>query len=95
MLSLIQIIMMLLDVVMFVVIAHVIMSWLISFGVLNLHQPVVAQIWRGLSQLLAPLYAPIRRILPDMGGIDLAPLVVILGIFAIETIIRNNMVYLL
>ncbi len=93
MISLFQILLMLISVVKFVVIAHVIMSWLINFGVLNMHQQLVAQIWYGLNQLLAPLYRPIRRILPDMGGLDLAPLVVILGVFAIETIIRNNAMY--
>ena len=78
MVSLIQILFMLLDVVWFIVIAHIIMSWLINFQVLNLHQPLVAQLWRGLNQLLQPLYGPIRRMLPQVGGLDLAPLVVIL-----------------
>ncbi|WP_071675855.1 YggT family protein [Nioella nitratireducens] len=95
MISLFQILLMLISVVKFVVIAHVIMSWLINFGVLNMHQQLVAQIWYGLNQLLAPLYRPIRRILPDMGGLDLAPLVVILGVFALETVIRNNAMYFL
>ncbi len=89
--SLLQIILMLLDVVWFILIAHIIMSWLISFQVLNLHQPLVAQIWYGLNRLLEPLYAPIRRILPDTGGLDLAPLVVLLGIYALRIIIINNL----
>lgn len=88
--SLFQILMLLLSVAKFIVIAHIIMSWLISFGVLNLHQPVVGQIWDGLNRLLQPIYDPIRRILPNMGGLDLAPLVVILGILALEIILRNN-----
>lgn len=88
--SLFQILMLLLDVVWFVVIAHVVMSWLINFQVLNLRQPLVAQIWLGLSRLLEPLYAPLRRILPPMGGLDLSPLVVLLGIFALRIILMNN-----
>ncbi|MBF9042360.1 YggT family protein [Rhodobacterales bacterium HKCCE4037] len=88
--SLFQILMLLLSVAKFIVIAHIIMSWLISFGVLNLHQPVVGQIWDGLNRLLQPIYDPIRRILPNMGGLDLAPLVVILGILAVEIILQNN-----
>lgn len=88
--SLFQILMLLLDVVWFVVIAHVVMSWLINFQVLNLRQPLVAQIWQGLSRLLEPLYAPLRRILPPMGGLDLSPLVVLLGIFALRIILMNN-----
>ncbi|MFT6931410.1 MAG: YggT family protein [Paracoccaceae bacterium] len=88
--SLFQILMMILSIVKFVVIAHIIMSWLISFGVLNIQQQLVAQIWNGLSRLVEPVYGRIRRFLPDLGGLDLAPLIVILGVFALETILRNN-----
>ena len=90
MISLIQILMLVLDVVWFFVIAHVIMSWLINFQVLNLHQQFVAQIWYGLNRLLEPLYSRIRKILPPMGGIDLAPLAVLLGIIAIRIVVQNN-----
>ena len=75
MLSLFQILMLILDIVWFFIIAHVIMSWLINFQVLNLNQQFVAQVWYGLNRLLEPLYAPVRRILPNMQGLDLAPLV--------------------
>ena len=88
--SLFQIIMLILDIVWFVIIAHVIMSWLINFQVLNLRQPLVAQIWYGLNRLLEPLYGPIRRILPQMGGLDLAPLVVLIGVAALRIILINN-----
>ncbi|MFS4437049.1 YggT family protein [Paracoccaceae bacterium GXU_MW_L88] len=91
--SLAQILLMVLNVAQFIVIAHVIMSWLISFNILNLHQPIVRSIWNGLEGLLAPLYDPVRRMLPQMGGLDFAPLVVLLGIFALQTIIINNLVY--
>ncbi len=85
--SLLQILFLLLDVVWFVVIAHVIMSWLISFQVLNTRQPIVAQIWYGLNRLLEPLYGPIRRALPNMGGIDLSPMVVIIGIIVLRIVL--------
>ena len=88
--SLIQIVLLILDVVWFILIVHVIMSWLINFQVLNLRQPLVYQIWEGLNRLLEPLYAPIRRILPAMGGLDLAPLVVLIGIYALRIVIINN-----
>lgn len=90
MLSLLQILDLILDVVLFVIIAHIIMSWLITFGVLNMRQPIVAQLWEGLSRLLEPLYGPIRRLLPSTGGLDLAPLIVILGVYAIRIVIANN-----
>lgn len=88
--SLFQILMLLLDVVWFFIIAHVIMSWLINFQILNLHQQFVAQIWYGLNRILEPLYSPIRRILPAMQGIDLAPLVALLGVYALRIILVNN-----
>ena len=88
--SLFQILMLILDVVWFFIIAHFIMSWLISFQVLNVRQPLVGQIWYGLNRLLEPIYGPIRRVLPDMGGLDLSPLVALLGLYAIEIILQNN-----
>jgi len=88
--SLFQILMSLLDIVWFIMIAHIIMSWLINFQVLNLHQPLVAQIWYGLNRLLEPVYSRIRQFLPDMGGLDLAPLVAFFILIALQTILRNN-----
>ncbi|ANP37400.1 MULTISPECIES: YggT family protein [Rhodobacterales] len=91
MLSLFQILLLILDIVWFFIIAHVIMSWLINFQVLNLNQQFVAQIWYGLNRILEPLYAPIRRLLPNMQGIDLAPLLVLIAVYALRIIIQNNM----
>lgn len=90
MLSLFQILDMLLSVLLFIILAHIIMSWLITFGVLNMRQPLVVQLWEGLNRLLEPIYGPIRRILPATGGLDLAPLVVILGVYAVRIILANN-----
>ena len=50
----------------------------------------MAQIWDGLTRLLEPLYRPIRRILPQMSGIDLAPLVALIAVYALRIIIINN-----
>ncbi len=88
--SLVQIILLVLGVVKFIMIAHIIMSWLINFQVLNVRQPLVYQIWEGLSRLLQPIYTPIRNFLPNTGGLDLAPLVAFLVIYALEIVIINN-----
>lgn len=88
--SLFQILMLLIGIVRFFIIAHFIMSWLISFQVLNIRQPFVSQVWYGLSRLLDPIYAPIRRILPPMGGLDLAPLVALIGLEIIRILVINN-----
>ncbi len=73
-----------LDVAYFVMIVHIIMSWLISFQVLNLYQPIVGQIWVGLNKLLEPIYAPIRRVLPNTRPLDLAPLVAFILVISLR-----------
>ena len=88
--SLLQILLLILDIVWFFIIAHVIMSWLINFQVLNLRQPLVAQIWDMLNRLLEPIYRQIRRILPPMAGIDLAPLVALVAVYALRIVLMNN-----
>lgn len=76
-----------LDVVFFIMIVHIILSWLIAFQVLNTRQQFVMQIWDGLNRLLEPIYAPIRRMLPNTGALDLAPLVVFVIVIALRDII--------
>lgn len=89
--SLLQILLLILDIVWFVVIVHIVMSWLINFQVLNLRQPLVAQIWDGLNRLLEPIYSRVRRFMPDTGAIDLSPLVVLIGVYALRIVIANNL----
>ena len=88
--SLFQILLLILDIAKWIVLAHLIMSWLINFQVLNTRQPLVNQIWTGLNRLLEPAYAQVRRILPAMGGIDLAPLLVLVAIYALRIVLYNN-----
>ncbi len=91
--SIAQILLFILDIVYFVLIVHIIMSWLINFQVLNTRQPLVAQIWYGINQLLEPVYRPIRRFIPTAGGIDFTPIVLFIGIYALRVIITNNLLY--
>lgn len=93
MMSLMEILLLIVKIAQFVVIVHVVMSWLINFQVLNLRQPLVYQIWTGLERLLGPVYDRIRSFLPNLGGIDLAPLIVLLGIEALRIVIINNLGY--
>ena len=88
--SLLDILLLLLSVAQFIVIAHVIMSWLINFQVLNLRQPLIAQVWNALNALLEPVYSRVRRLLPYVAGIDLAPLIVLLVIIGLRIILMNN-----
>ena len=73
-----------LDIAFFIMIVHIIMSWLINFQVLNLHQPMVARIWQGINRLLEPIYQPLRRVLPNTNPLDLAPLVAFVIIISLR-----------
>ena len=89
--SILQILLMLLGVAQFIMLAHIVMSWLINFQVLNLRQPIVAQLWYGLNRLLEPVYGRLRRVLPDLSGIDLAPLVALLIVYGLKIIATNTL----
>lgn len=69
-----------LDLYFYVVIATVVMSWLIAFNVINGGNPYVRQVALALRRLTEPVMAPIRRLLPDLGGIDVSPIVVLIGL---------------
>jgi YggT family protein len=88
--SLFQISLLIIDIARWIILAHIIMSWLIQFQVLNLRQPLVAQIWGGLNALLEPVYARLRQFLPRMSGLVLAPLVALLIVFGLRIILVNN-----
>lgn len=88
--SILQILLMLLSIAQFIIFAHIIMSWLINFQVLNLRQPLVSQLWHGLNRLLEPVYGRLRQMLPNLGGIDLAPLVALLVVYAMRIVLINN-----
>ena len=87
MLAIYEILQLILGVVFFIMIVHIVMSWLLNFNVLNARQPIVMQIWEGLNRLLEPVYTPIRGILPDTRPLDLAPLVAFLIVIALRDII--------
>ena len=80
----------LLDILKWTVIVQAILSWLVAFNVVNLQNRFVRSVFETLERLLEPLYRPIRRILPDFGGIDLSPMVVLLVILLIQKLIVAN-----
>ena len=71
------------------IIAQAILSWLVAFNVVNLSNRFVASLLYGLERLLNPLLRPIRNLLPDMGGIDFSPMVLILGILLLQRLIEG------
>lgn len=75
---------MILDVVWWIIIVQAIMSWLIGFNVINTQNEFVRQVWTSLDRMTEPLYRPIRKILPDFGGLDLSPIVILIALQAID-----------
>ena len=71
---------MILQVLVWVIIAQVIISWLVAFNVINTQSNFVRTLLDALDKMTAPLYRPIRKVLPDFGGIDFSPIVLILAI---------------
>jgi YggT family protein len=74
----------------YVIIAGVIMSWLMAFGVVNPYNPTARAIWQGLSAVTEPLLRPIRNIMPDLGAIDISPVVLLLGCVFVQSVLIPN-----
>ena len=85
--AVLDIILILLQLYWWVLLIMIIMSWLISFNVINTRNQFVEAVWRVLNQLTDPVLRPIRRMLPNFSGLDLSPLVAFLLIFFIQSII--------
>ncbi|MET1112771.1 MAG: YggT family protein [Allosphingosinicella sp.] len=74
----------LLLILMWVIIAQAILSWLVAFNVINTYNPTVRSLLNALDRITEPLYRPIRRLLPDFGGLDFSPLVIIVIIIVLR-----------
>ena len=90
--ALVEIADLLLNVLFWIIIIQVIMSWLLAFNVLNTSSNGVRTVAVALDRVTAPLYRPIRRILPDFGGLDFSPLVILLLIEVIEKLLAGVVV---
>jgi YggT family protein len=75
----------------YVLIAAAVLSWLVAFNVVNPRNPIVGAIGQFLFAVTEPVLRPIRRLLPNMGGIDISPIIVILIIFFIQSVIIPNL----
>jgi YggT family protein len=85
--ALLDVLLLALDIYTWIIIASAIFSWLYAFGVVNPRNQFVSSIGRMLYQITEPALRPIRRFLPNFGGIDISPIVLLLIIFLIERII--------
>lgn len=87
MLALLDVIMLALNLYVYVIIASAIFSWLYAFNIVNSSNQIIATIGQMLYNLTEPALRPIRRILPNFGGIDLSPIALLLGIFFLQNVI--------
>src|SRR5919202_5098059 len=88
-LALVDIANLLLSILMWIIIIQVILSWLFAFNVLNTSSGGVRAFAIAIDRLTAPLYRPVRRMLPDFGGIDFSPLVILLLIQVIKKLLAG------
>jgi YggT family protein len=86
---LIQVLIYLLDFYWWIVIAAVVVSWLIAFNVINTRHQAVAMITDVLYRLTEPVFRPIRNLMPNLGGLDLSPLIVLLIIFVLRSWLQD------
>ena len=87
MLAILDIVMIVLNLYIWLLIASAILSWLIAFNVVNTRNQFVSAVWEFLYRITEPLLTPIRRVIPNFGGIDISPIVLILIIILIERVI--------
>ena len=79
----------------YIIIASAVMSWLIAFNVVNAYSPIVRSIWQALNALTEPLLRPIRRWMPDLGGIDISPVILILACAFVQSVVLPNIAKLI
>ena len=78
----------LIELVTWVVIASAIMSWLVAFGVVNMRNQFIRMVVETLYRLTEPLLRPIRRLMPNLGGVDISPVILLLGLFFVREALR-------
>ena len=84
----------LINIVWWIIVIQAILSWLVAFNVINTHNDFIRQLLYALDRLTEPLYRPIRRIMPDLGALDLSPLVVLI-ILAILSMAINRAYFMI
>lgn len=79
----------LLGLYVWIIVIQVVISWLIAFEVINTRNPSAANLVRLLERATEPVFKPLRKYVPPIGGIDLTPLIVIVGIWVLQHIVAR------
>jgi YggT family protein len=87
--AVLDVILLVLQLYTYVIVIAAILSWLVAFNVINVHNDLVRSIWNALIAVTEPVLRPIRQLTPNLGGIDISPVILLLLIFLIEDIIQR------
>ncbi len=87
--AILDVILLVLQLYGYVIILVAILSWLIAFNVVNIHNDFVRSVWNAANAITEPLLRPIRNALPNLGGIDISPIILLLLLFLVEDIIQR------
>ncbi|MBK9081309.1 MAG: YggT family protein [Rhizobiales bacterium] len=85
--AILDVVLIVLNLYTYVVIAGAILSWLLAFNVVNYSNDVVRAVWQAINAVTEPLLGPIRARLPNLGGVDISPIVLLLGVFFLQSVI--------
>lgn len=86
--AILDVLLLILQLYTYIVVAAVILSWLLAFNVVNYSNDIVRSVWNAVNAMTEPVLGPIRRMLPNLGGIDISPVILLLGVFFLERVIR-------
>jgi YggT family protein len=89
--AILEVILIVLDLYVWLLIASAILSWLIAFNVVNTRNQFVAAVVEFLYRITEPVLAPIRRLMPNLGGLDISPIILILIIILVQKLIAYNL----
>ena len=79
----------LLDVCFWIIILQVVLSWLITFEVINIRNPQAANFVRLIERITAPVYTPLRKVIPPIAGIDITPIILIFAIYLLKSLVAT------
>jgi YggT family protein len=87
--AILDVVLLVLQLYVYVIITAAILSWLVAFNVVNRYNDFVRSIWNLVTALTEPLLRPIRSAIPNLGGIDISPVILLLGIFFLQRVIEE------
>lgn len=87
--AVLDVVLLALQIYTWLLIISAVLSWLIAFNVVNTRNQFVSSVWDFLYRITEPALRPIRNMLPNLGGIDISPIILLLGIFFIQSVITR------